>query len=210
MLAFLLSISSFSLAEGQEIPDISEAPEPSAVEVPDEATPAEQPLEVLVVEAVETVTETEEPAGEAQPAEEDGGEAVQPAAVQPAEETVAPQRSYTVTFRSGEQHSVIAGDAMTALSLILDELGEDGEVINVTSSNDELFTAETDAEGNWILVSKQPFETAETLSVELEGRSEPVVLNVTDPDEVLVDLSKGNVTINDSGEGSTEAKPRSF
>ncbi len=113
--------------------------------------------------------------------------------------TPAEKRNYTLTFKNGDKYTVAAGDSESLIAEILKEIGISGEIESITGSNDELFTIEQNENGEWILVSKQPFESDEDMTIKVVGQDEPITVKVTDPEEVLVDLANGNVSIDDSG-----------
>ena len=75
---------------------------------------------------------------------------------------------YTVEFTYGTMTYVLPGGSEVKLSDVLSYVGLSGEVTSASGSNDELFSV-TKESGDWMILSHQPFDTEETLSVTING-----------------------------------------
>ncbi|MBE6121433.1 MAG: hypothetical protein E7190_01805 [Erysipelotrichaceae bacterium] len=87
---------------------------------------------------------------------------------------------YTVEFTYNTLQYVLSGGTSVELNTILNALGLSGEVTSALSSAPELFSVENQ-DGEWMVISHHSFDTAETLTVTINGIE--YVIEVTDPAE---------------------------
>ena len=76
---------------------------------------------------------------------------------------------YTVEFTYGNMQYVLAGDSTIDLSEILAKVGLSGEVTAVAVSNSALFSAEKNADNQWLITAHQAFDTKEWMKVTING-----------------------------------------
>ena len=98
---------------------------------------------------------------------------VQSAAEEPAaseRSADVPESGYTVEFTYLEKEYVLPGGGEAKLSEILTALAIEGEATAVSVSDEELFSV-LKKDGEWILSSHKPFDTAESLCVSVGGET---------------------------------------
>ena len=88
---------------------------------------------------------------------------------------------YTVEFYYNEKDYVLEGDSSVALSEILAAVGLSGEATDVAVSDESLFSA-SDETGEWVLTARQAFDTAEWMTVTINGITYEIT--VTDDQEI--------------------------
>ena len=74
---------------------------------------------------------------------------------------------YTVEFTYQDHHYVMQGGTSIEFSVILDEFGLFGNVLEVESSDDDLFSAEYNSD-RWVISSHKPFSTEERVRVTID------------------------------------------
>ena len=85
---------------------------------------------------------------------------------------------YTVEFAYENKTYSMAGGGSESLSRILEGLGFVGVVTEVTVSNEELFEAMPGGQGEWVIKSKQPLSSEESMKVVIDGQE--YMITVTD------------------------------
>ena len=98
---------------------------------------------------------------------------------------------YTVEFTYDSLQYVLEGDSTVALSVILDTVGLEGDVSDVSVSDESLFYAYNES-GVWYVRANRAFNTDEWMKVTIAGTE--YVIDVTDDNNVTVECvltSKG-------------------
>ena len=105
---------------------------------------------------------------------------------------------YTVEFTYEEKQYVLQGNSEVELAEILKAVGLSGDVTKVTVSDSTLFSAEKDADGEWIVTAHKAFSSEEWMKVTING----VVYDIVVTDEIDYDGSEDiNFTDVDYPEG---------